>query len=275
MLDEERKVLEEIERWEESDRKTGIASVIVDILFAPVDRLVDVVIPDKLIEKAVKPVRALLRNFRNSSQRLVNPDEIIKKASDAELPVKTIEEFRGIPITYLDVLSESLFANNTLYSALQGAGLSVGGYSLALLDLYFLFLLNLKMIFQIGVCYGYVPEAIENKEFALRIFCIASSNRDEHKKELQKMNELIGSFVNGTFSHEMGILATEESMSWFVNRQMRKIVKKRLTRGVPVIGIALGSGFNYIYTKEVAIYAYMFYRKRFLKELLHREGCER
>ena len=47
---------------------------------------------------------------------------------------------------------------------------------------------------------------------------------------------------------------------------VRWFAKKRISRGIPIIGTVLGGGFSYMFTKEVATYSYMFYRKRFIKE---------
>jgi hypothetical protein len=270
MLDkEEERVLEEIEKWQGSGFKTGVVSAIVDIAFYPIDRLVDFIVPDKVIEKAVKPITGTLKMLQNSSQRFVDEEQIIKRSADAGLPVRRREDFRDIPIAYLDVLARSFFEKSAAYAALQGAGLGAGSYALMLVDLPVLFTVNLKMILQIGACYGYKPESIEEEEFALRVFCIVSADGAERENEIKKMDELIVSFIKGTFSFELGIMASEETIQGFMNKQARRLVKKGLTRKFPLVGMALGSGFNYLFTKEVATYAYMFYRKRFLKEMLY------
>jgi hypothetical protein len=273
MLDKDRRqVLEEIEDWQRSRFKTGLAPALLDLIFYPVDRIVDFVIPDRVIEKALKPIMGTLRMLQGSSQVFVDREEVIKKVNDAGLSVERLEDFKDIPISYLDVLARSLFDKSTMFAALQGAGLGAGSYALMLIDLPVLFTVGLKTVLQIGACYGYEPRSAEEEEFALRIFCIASADGGERENEMGRMDELIVSFVKGVFSNELGILATEETIQGFMNKNVRRLVKKGLTRRLPLAGIALGSGFNYLFTKEMAIYGYMFYRKRFLKEALYKKG---
>lgn len=262
---EEKKVLEEIERWQRGKFRTGIISKVVNDVFYPLERLVDFVLSDKIIEKATVLMKEILKNLQKSSQGFVNTGSIIKKASDAGLSVKDVADFRNIPMAYLDILAKSLFEKNAKYMALQGIGLGAGGYAFVLVDLPMLFMVNLKTIFQIGACYGYKPESIREKEFALQVFCITSSAGGEQQKELRRMDKLIMSFIEDTFSDESSIFATEKAATGFTNRLLRWFIKKKATRGFPLVGAVMGSGFNYLYTKESAIYAYMFYRKRFLK----------
>ena len=72
--------------------------------------------------------------------------------------------------------------------------------------------------------------------------------------------------IDGTFCDESCVLATEEQGTQFVNRQIKALVKRRMARRSRVVASLLGSGLNYVYTREVGVYAYMLYRKRFLKE---------
>lgn len=254
------KRLEDIERWQRGKFKTGKVSAVVDFVFYPVDKLVDIAIPDSVFERAIKPITGTLRMLQNSSLVFVDTDEIAQRASNAGLPVEKREDFKDIPIDYLDVLANSYFEKNATYTALQGAGLGAGGYALMAVDLPMLFTVNLKMILQIGACYGYDPTSIEEEEFALRVFCIVSSESAERDNEMRKMDELIVQFIKGTFSYELGIMATEETIQGFLNLNMRRLVRKGLTRKlIPVVGMAIGGGFNYLFTKETATYAYMFY----------------
>ena len=174
-----KQALEKIERWQESRFKAGTIAGIVDTVCYPLDRFVEFVIPDRFVEQAAKPMEGVFRNLLRSSQRFVNVASVIKKANDAGLAVEDSEEFRDIPIAYLEVLSRSLFERYAIYTALQGV--IPGGYILRLVDLPILFTVHLKMIFQIGACYGYLPDSRIEKEFALRVLCVVASTGSEEK----------------------------------------------------------------------------------------------
>ena len=103
---EEKKVLEEIEHWQTARFKAGIASAIANAAFYPIERFLDFVIPDKVIEKVTKPMKGILNSLQNSSRRFVNIGDIINKANDAGLEVDGLEGLRAIPIAYLDILAK-------------------------------------------------------------------------------------------------------------------------------------------------------------------------
>ena len=265
MLNEkEQEIFDEIEKWQKSKFKTGVLSAVVNTVFSPIEYLVDLVLPNKVVEKAVKPMTVLLKKLQKTSLNFVNIDSIVKKASNAGLVIKDLDGLRSISIEYLDVLTKSFFGKNVIFSALQGAGLGAGSYALIVADLPLLVNLNMKTIFQIGACYGYNPESVQEREFALHIFCIALSLGSEQDIELKKMDALIVDGAKGTFSYELGILASDESLNAFATKFTKRFLKRKVSHGIPIISIVLGGGFNYLYTKETAIFAYMLYRKRFL-----------
>ena len=263
---DDKKVLKDIEHWQRKRFKAGALAGIADMAFFPVDIISDIVIRDSFIDKAVKPVMGFIKKLQDSSGRFVNTQDIIKKARKAGLQVTSLKDLKGVPIAYLDVMAKSFYRKNKLYAALQGASLSVGSYVLSFVDFPALFAMNLKMIFQVGACYGYQPKSAREKDFALHVFCIASSTGSEWDKEYKEMDQLIKSFMNGNLSANGQRKANNEGTHGFITRAVRKITKRWIHRRLPVVGFFLGPGLNYLYTKEVAKHAFMFYRKRFLLE---------
>jgi len=261
---DENKVLEEIEDWQHNRLKKSVFSGLGDMIFSPVDRLVGFVINDQFIEQ-------LLNMFQKSSSQLVNTEHIVKKAENAGLPVHHGDDLMSMPIPYLDILARSIFKRNSIYATLQGAGLGSGSYALTFVDLSALYIINLKMIYQIGTCYGFGSDSIQEKEFALHILFIASSSGVRKREKFQNLSKLLDSFIDGSYSKEMSILATHQGIKHFIEREVRSLLRRSLFRRFPVVSIILGSRWNYLYTKDVATYAYMFYRKRFIKEAHRRK----
>jgi len=263
---EEKKILKEIERWRAAPFCSGAASAAIDTMFGPVEKFVERVIPQKAYDKVSAPLAGVLTKFQSLSNEFVGLKAIVRKAGNAGLKVGEIEGFREAPIEYLDVLAESISNKNVLYATLHGLGSGSVGGAFSLADLPVIFTLNLKMILQIGACYGYRHDSIWDREFALQIFCVTSSPAKEKPAQLRRMDNLIDSFISGRFSKENSILMSEDGTKVFISRMLRWFVRKHLTRDLFVLGIVLGSGASYLYTKETAMCAYMFYRKRFLKE---------
>ena len=265
---EYKQISEKIDRWQRSSFKTGVIPKLLNAFFLPFEKIVDIAISDETIQKASKPINKILKNLHNSSMNFVNVESIICKAFDAGLDVDSLDKLRSKPIEYLDVLAKSFFDRNAQYAAVQGAGLGAAGHVFVAVDIPLLFFSVLKTIFQIGACYGYNYNTIEDKEFVLRIFCIATAISSERSEEFQKIDDLISSIIDGTFLEESSILATDKGVNAFINKLIRWFIRKIATRSFPAVGIALGSSFNYIFTKEVSVYAYMLYRKRFIRDRL-------
>ena len=263
---EENKVLKEIERWRAAPFRSGAVPAVIDAMFRPVEKIVERAIPQKVFDKVSAPLAGILMKFQTLSSEFVGLKAIIRKAGNAGLTVGEVEEFRQAPIAYLDVLAESISKKNVLYATLHGLGSGSVGGAFSLADLPVIFTLNLKMILQIGACYGYRHDSIWDKEFALQIFCVTSSPANERPGQLRRMDDLADSFISGRFSKEKSILMSEDGTSVFISRILRWFVRKHVTRELFLLGIILGSGASYLYTKETAMCAYMFYRKRFLKE---------
>jgi hypothetical protein len=264
----EKKALADIERWQAKKIRAGIAPALINLLFHPLETITRIVVPDAMIKKVSRPLAELIVNLESVSHKFARDDAVVRKAQKAGLRVEKLEDLRRVPLRYLDVLSRSFLEKSALYATAQGMGMGAGGYATALIDLPMLFTQNLKMIFQIGASYGYPSDTPQEKEFALRIFCITTASEDDQDAQMRRMDELVRSLVEDTFAGDTAILSSPDSVAAFVNRIVSWFVRKRSLRGVFFIGMALGSTLNYFYTKETATYAYMFYRKRFLQEKL-------
>jgi hypothetical protein len=263
---DEKRVLDSIGAWRKKKIRTGITPAVIGLVFFPVDLLTDIIVPDSFIEKAARPVMKILMDLEALSESFVSDKAVLEKAREAGLAVKKPADLKKVPIFYLDILARSFFEKNAIYGALQGFGAGAGGYAAVLLDIPTLFTVNLKMISQIGASYGYTPGTDREKEFALRIFAITTTAGDEKEEEMRKMDRLIGSLAKGKFRKDEAITANRKNVLAFTKSVVRWLVKKRSMRGVMFVGMAVGGTLNYFFTKEVAIYAYMFYRKRFLVE---------
>ncbi|MBF0254300.1 MAG: EcsC family protein [Candidatus Omnitrophica bacterium] len=261
-------LLVEIERWEKQFFRTGWGPGIVNTVFSPIDWIVSKVLPDRLLIKAAGALKNAILGLQKEAGRFADPQEIVARAREAGLPVETLEDLGRVPMPYLDVLARSFFAKNKLVSALQGAGFGSAGYATALLDYPLLFTLNLRLIRRIGSAYGFGADTAAESEFALKVFCMVSAETPpEGQSEDERMNRLIVSLVKyGVVGSELSILTATETIEAFTKKQIRWYAKKRLLGGVPIVGMVVGGGFDYLFTQEVAVTAFMFYRKRFLAQ---------
>ncbi len=263
--DKNQEILDEIDRWQQKKAKANFIFDLAEYVLNPVDRLFGLLISEKSIVKNSAKIEKVLKKFQDSSQLLVNCDDIVNIAAIAGLPVQKIEDFKRMPVEYLDVLSKSFLKKSSIYAALQGAGLSTGSFALIFVDLSTLFLVNITMILQIGACYGFDPTTLSEKDFALHIFYLASSSGRERNEEVKEIVSLMDDLGKGVFNKASSVLSSDQGIKGFINHAIIKFVKKGITRKFPIISVPLGAGYNYLYTREVALHACMFYRKRFVQ----------
>lgn len=265
---EDDRILVDVEQWENQRFRTGRVSAVLSSFFAPIDRFVDMVMPERMLAKLVKPMKSALRSIQDTSKHFVQVDEVLDKGSETGVAVNELKDLRKLPTPYLDQLAKSFFKRNRIVTTLQGAGCSVGGIGMSLVDIPLLFMHNMKMVLQIGTCYGYDPDRKTERDFAYRIFCIVASEREKDRKlVITEINEAITSMVKrGLVGSELRGMAAREISELAITRMIQWIARRKFTTGVPVIGAVIGGGFNYLFTHDMAIYAYMLYRKRFVQE---------
>ncbi|MFT5207180.1 MAG: hypothetical protein ACI9CF_000929 [Candidatus Omnitrophota bacterium] len=267
---EDDRILVEIERWEDQRFRTGKAAMIVGFFFSPIDSAIDRILPQKLLSKAIGPMKKTLKSLQDTSTNFVNIDALLDKTSDSGIEVDSLLEMKELPTPYLDELAQSYFSRNQIVTTLQGAGFATAGFALALLDIPLIFMHNMKMVLQIGACYGYDPDLKSERDFAYKIFCLVASEREKDRQlaiddinaaisSMVKRN-LIGSELRGMAAKEISELAITKIIQWYARR--------KLSSGIPIVGIVISGGFNYLFTKEMATYAYMLYRKRFIQDKL-------
>jgi hypothetical protein len=178
-------------------------------------------------------------------------------------------------------VSQDFITNNTRVAAVSGAGTGLVGWPGLLADLPALFMLSLRTIHQIALCYGYdferEDEAPGHRDFELeymmRIFKVATSadiiQKQRGLSELKDFEagriEEIENGVGGDFTTRH---ISKNATSLVSQRIIREIVEQTISKKaaglVPGLGAIFSAGFNYVYLKDVGEAAYMLYRERFL-----------
>ena len=264
----ELQIVEEIEQWRKSVRTGGGVSTLsrtVNTLCSPLDRLVNAAIPDVVFERSGSVFEGVLRTLQYSSVLLMGEEGVVTKARQAGLPVDSMEDFEDIPIAYLDALAQSLTGFTTIGTAVQGGVLGFAGQALGMLDVPSLLLANLKLIVQVGVCYGFQPDTCGERDFALRILAYASSSGTERAREFERLEDLTDRLIAGTFSETSSLMATKKGLSGFAEGLIKRLLRRRLSRHFPVVGVLFGFGSNYRFTHDVSECAYMLCRERHLR----------
>ena len=188
--------------------------------------------------------------------------EFRKKAHDVE---RRTDIFK-LDLEQVDDVASGL---DTKYKSLgfgEGAVTGAAGAPGLVTDIPALITLNLRAIGEHATYYGFDVASQRERFFAMQVLILASSWTDAEKVAVMAELARIGKIATKVAWKEL-----EKSVIVKTGRQVSRslsirLTKKKLAQAVPVIGAAVGSGFNAYYTNQVCDAAYHLYRERFLTQ---------
>lgn len=227
---------------------------------------------------AAETIAEKLRDF---SQFTVDKDTVLKATREYQIDSETVLELKKASIFDLDNVSQGFITDNTRMAAVSGAGTGLVGWPGLIADLPALFMLSLRSIHQVAICYGYdldeedAPEGhkLFELEYMMRVFKVATaSDVVEKQRGLSELKDFeagrIEELENGVGGEYATRQVSKNATSLVSQRIIKEIVEQTISKKaaglVPGLGAIFSAGFNYVYLQDVGEAAYMLYRERFL-----------
>jgi hypothetical protein len=261
--DTEKDIRREIESWQHAD--SSMVGQAMNWAMRPVDWAVDQVAPPELVDRVSDGIQQFLSTLNDASEWTYDSDDIIELAREKGLPAETVGDLRSQPIDDLDELARSHFQQNTILAALGGGGTGMGGAALIAADIPLLFTINLRLIQQIGACYGFPLRGPMFRPLVLSIFNVAASGGREARNEaLREVSVAAAAFANN-LEYKGRTSGTFRDQNRHIPREIAKtLAGRKLGQTVPLAGAAVGAGVNYWFTSETADAAFMCCRAMYL-----------
>lgn len=283
----EEKILNEVAKWKAA--APSFLNRATDFVSRPITWLTDRLIPDSVKASVSTLTDKIADRVQDLSKWTVKKEEVLKATKEFEIDYETIVELKKASIHDLDHVSKGFIEGNTRVGTVSGLGTGLVGWAGLVADLPTLFILALRSIYQIGLCYGFDidNENEEEKAFELgymmRIFKIATAaDKVEKQKALGELKDYeAGRFLDledpmgvaGEFTNrQVGKNATKFLSQRIIREIVEQTLSKKAAALVPGIGAIFSAGFNYVYLKDVGEAAFMLYRERFL---LDKKGRKR
>ena len=263
LSDAEKSIRREIETWQHAD--ASVVSQAVNWAMSPVDWAVDRVAPPQLVDRISEGIQQFLSALNDASEWTYESDDIIELARAKGLPAETVTDLRSQPIDDLDELARGHFQQNTILAALEGGGTGLGGAALIAADIPLLFTINLRLIQQIGACYGFPMRGPSFRPLVLSIFNVAASGGREARNEaLREVSVAAAAFANNR-SYKGRTSGTFRDQNRHLPREIAKtLASRKIGQAVPFAGAAIGASVNYWFTSETADAAFMCFRAMYL-----------
>lgn len=263
LTDEEKAVRREIEDWQHAD--ASIAVQAMDWAMRPVDWAVDRTIAPDTMDRVTERIHQFLSTLTDASEWTFEDDDLLAAAEKQGLPAQSVSDLRREPIDSLDPLARSRFQQNTLLAALEGGGTGLFGTALIAADIPLLFTINLRLIQQIGACYGFPLRGPMFRPLVLSIFnAAAAGGREARNESLREVSVAAAAFAND-LDYKGRVSGTFRDQNRHVPREIAKaLLERKLAQTVPLAGAAVGAGVNYWFTSETAESAFMCSRALYL-----------
>ncbi len=272
------KILNDIAAWK--GQAPGFLSRATDFISRPINWATSTLIPDFVKQGMGGIVEVIAEKLQDASLWTVNKEEVLRSTKEFDIDSETIVELQKASIHDLDHISEKFISENRRYATLSGVGTGMVGWPGLIADLPTLFMISIRTIYQIGLCYGYEmssesPEKQEfEMEFVMRIFktATASSVAEKQKalaelKDFEISHQEVFQSVGGDFTSKQ---VSKNAANFLSQRLIKEIVEQTISKKaaglVPGIGAIFNAGFNYVYLKDVGETAFMLYRERFLSD---------
>ncbi len=270
----ELKILDDIAGWK--GQAPGFLNRATDFISRPINWATSTLIPDGVKGGIGSVVEGITEKMQEMSKWSVNKEEVLRSTKEFDIDSETIVELKKASIHDLDHISTKFVTENTRYATLSGVGTGLIGWPGLIADLPTLFLLSVRTIYQIALCYGFDISEEQNEvkafemEYMMRVFKIATaSNTVEKQKSLAELKDLEANAlyqeVGGDYTSKQ---VSKNAANYLSQKLIREIVEQTISKKaaglVPGLGAIFNAGFNYVYLKDVGETAFMLYRERFL-----------
>lgn len=181
-------------------------------------------------------------------------------------PVATLDDLSGLDLSAVDAYLEGFDARFRALAAAEGAATGAAGLPGILPDVVALVALNLRAAGELAAACGFDVAAPQERLFALHVLNAVSSPADAAKQ--LALTPVIR--VSRHLAQDQALRAAEQFALTRALQNAARALGLQLTRAklaqlVPVVGAAVGAGFNAYYTSKVCDAAFYLYRERFLQ----------
>ena len=260
----EKKVRREIENWVRGD--ASLLARAFNMVMMPVDWAVEQAVPASVTEQAGDAVGQFLALLNDASKWTSDTTSLLAAARARGMHVDSPEDLRNQPLESLDALAKGFFNQNAVLAALSGGGTGLGGFALIAADIPILFMINFRLIQQIGAAYGFPMKSPEFSPVVLSIYNAAAANtRDARGAALREVT-VAAAALAGETGYKGRVRGTIPDQSRHFPREIAKnLVGRKLLQSIPLAGAAVGAGINYWFTTETANTTFMLFRALYLE----------
>lgn len=210
-------------------------------------------------------VAGLLRVMNEIVQDTVWRDAIYDEYRTAGHPITLETDIHQLDLEYVDARLDGLVAKYRAVAATEGAMTGYAGAAGILPDVVALVAINLRAVGEYATYCGFDLSDVSERYFALQVLNAVSQPTDAAK---QAALVPVIRVSHAIARHQTLQTIEQYTVSQAIRNAARglgiQLTRGKLAQVVPVVGAAVGSGFNAYYTSKVCDAAFFLYRERLL-----------
>lgn len=263
----EEHALKEIHAWKNPE--IGWFGQAMKVINKPLDKAGDLLIDSPGVGFALRnAIEGLASVCNDAAQWSVRSNAIFEEFREAgHHEIKNHDDLNKLDLSDIDKVVGWLGAKYKGIALVEGAGAGAAGAPGLIVDIPALITLNLRAIGEYAAYYGFDTTRQEERLFAFNVLGLASSPTDASKTLAMAQLVRIAQDVAKKATWEQ----LEKNVLVKIIREIAKtlgirLTKAKLAQAIPVMGAAVGGGFNAYFTMKVCDAAFYLYRERFLAQ---------
>ncbi|CAA2102789.1 EcsC family protein [Variovorax paradoxus] len=259
--------LKQIHEWKHPS--VGWLGKKLQLLNRPLDKAGDLLLDTPGVGTVIKKsVEGLTSICNDAAQWSVRPEAIFEEFRKAgHENVKSHADIVDLPLEEVDKVVGWLAAKYKGIAAAEGAGAGAAGALGLVVDIPALIALNLRAVGEYAAYYGFDTTRQEERLFALNTLGLASSPTDASKAlAMSQLVRLAQDVAKKVTWNELEKNVFVKLVQEIAKALGIRLTKAKLAQAIPMVGAAVGGGFNAYFTSKVCDAAYQLYRERFLAQ---------
>jgi len=257
----------EIEEWE--SQGPGFLAHVGDFMLLPAENAAKALVPAGVQDAVASAIYNLLSGLSSVTQLISNEERIYHRLEAA------CKEC-GDELKAADTVAKHYWNRNLAYALGEGGSTGAMGLAGLAADVPALFTISLRLIRQIGTCYGHDLRSDAEQEYVMHILRTGSTPNLKAKVEcLMALKQIEQILLKVSWMKMSEALARKEISRLSLLAVMRQfarslgvqLTKRKALQLVPVIGALVGASFNVLFVNDIGRAAYMLYRRRRIAEL--------
>lgn len=263
----EEHALLEIHAWK--NPKIGWFGQAMKVINKPLDKAGDMLLDSPGVGFALqKAIEGLTSVCNDAAQWSVRPEAIFSEFREAgHHKIKSHDDLDKLDLSEIDKVVGWLGAKYKGIALVEGVGAGAAGAAGLIVDIPTLITLNLRAIGEYAAYYGFDTTRQQERLFAFNVLGLASSPSDASKTlAMAQLVRIAQDVAKKTTWKELEKGVFVKIIKEIAKTLGIRLTKAKLAQAIPIMGAAVGGGFNSYFTMKVCDSAFYLYRERFLAQ---------